>query len=579
MSKTHNIHTPVRQEENSRRGFIRKAGQLSLGLGLSTHAVSPLLTQAAEEASPSPNAEISADKPFVISILQTTDVHCQVHPHDELFWEQGKSVFRQTGGYAHLATYLQKERKANPHTFVLDTGDMFQGSELSVKTTGKAMVPILNQLNYDLYLPGNWEVIYYKKAMQTLLGSLNAPKICANMYHDSGEGKKGELIFQPYHIWNVKGVKIGFIGYTDPLVPIRQSPNYSKGIIYTKPEENLAFYVDVLRNQEQCAYVLVIAHLGLSQQIHLANLPECEGVDYILGGDTHERVRKPIQCKFSKVVEPGAFGSFVGKLNLTIQQGRVVKDEYELVEIAASKHAPDPTVAALIKANEQPFAQSIHQVVGYSTIPLYRYFVVENPIDTLILQALHWQMKDIDIVLSNGFRFCPPRTTVDHTGNIPITEGFIYDMLPVDSIVRTAKVTGRQLREWLEKELNNVFAANAAERFGGWVIKFQGMEVKFYAFAEKGKRVKEVTVGGQPLDLNKIYSICACERDGDPDDMLCRIKGVAEARNTTHTLHSVMKSYLTANSPVTPTPPKAAIVLDAPQTLLTQVQGVDYEFR
>lgn len=579
MSVTQKEITNNLEDENSRRVFIKKAGQLTFGLGLGTNIVNPLLANAGYEEPSTSSNDTPDDKPFVLSILQTTDVHCQLHPHDELFWENGKSVFRKTGGYAHLSTYLKKERKANPNTFVIDTGDMFQGSELSVKTTGKAMVPILNKLNYDLYLPGNWEVIYYKKAMQTLLGSLHAPKICANMYHDLGDGKKGELIFQPYHIWNVKGVKIGFIGYTDPLVPIRQSPNYSKGIIYTKPEDNLAHYIDVLRTQEQCAYVLIIAHLGLSQQIHLANLPECEGVDYILGGDTHERVRKPIQCKYAKVVEPGAFGSFVGKLNLTIQNCKVIKDQYELVEVTASKYLADTEVASLIKANEKPFAQSIHKVVGYSTISLYRYFVVENPIDTMILNALHWQMKDIDIVLSNGFRFCPPRTTPDHTGNIPITEGYIYDMLPVDSTVRTAKVTGRQLKEWLEKELNNVFAANASERFGGWVIKFKGMNVSFNAFAEKGKRVKDVNVSGEPLDMNKTYSICACERDGDPNDMLCRIKGVAEAKNTEHTLHSVMKSYLAANSPVTPTPPNAAKILDAPQTLLTQVHGVDYVFR
>ena len=105
------------------------------------------------------------------------------------------------------------------------------------------------------------------------------------------------------------------------------------------------------------------------------------------------------------------------------------------------------------------------------------------------------------------------------------------------------------------------------------------MEVGFNAFAEKGKRVKEVNVAGQPLDVTKIYSICACEREGDPDDMLCRIKGVADAKNTEYTLHAVMKSYLAANSPVTPIPPNAAKILDAPQTLLTQVHGVDYTFR
>ena len=560
----------------SRRLFIKQITSLAAGAGLVTSA--PVVATVQKLPSRK-NVDIAADKPFTISILQTTDVHCQVHPHDELFWENNQPVFRKTGGYAQLAAYFKKERKENPNTFIIDTGDMFQGSELSVKTTGKAIVPILNQLGYDLYLPGNWEVVYYKKAMQTLLGSLNAPKICANMYHDLGEGKKGELIFQPYYTWNIKGVKIGFIGYTDPLVPIRQSPNYSKGIIYIKPEENLAYYVDVLRNQEQCAYVMIIAHLGLSQQIYLANLAECEGVNYILGGDTHERVRKPIICKYAKVVEPGAFGSFVGKLTLTIEKGKVTKDDYTLVEITTADYKADAAVITIMKDIEIAFENSINKVVGYSTIPLYRYFVVENPIDTMIVNALHWKMKDIDVVLSNGFRFCPPRTTADHTGNIPITEGYLYDMLPVDSTIKTGSVTGKQIKLWLEKELHNVFAKNAADRFGGWMIKFKGMQISFYAFGENEKRVQTISIAGNPLEENKEYTICACERDGDPADMLCRIRGVSNASNTVHTLHSVIKEYLVVNSPVTPTPPIAAKILDAPQTLLTQVTGVDYQFR
>jgi 2',3'-cyclic-nucleotide 2'-phosphodiesterase (5'-nucleotidase family) len=561
--------------ENNRRGFLRKVG--AIGAGAALVSANPIISIAEEISDHSIDTLIESE--FTISILQTTDVHCQVHPHDELFWENEQSVFRKTGGYAHLATYLKKEKKRNPDTFIIDTGDMFQGSELSVKTSGKAMVPVLNELGYDLYLPGNWEVIYYKKAMQTLLGSLNAPKVCANMYHDLGDGKKGELIFQPYHIWNVKGVKIGFIGYTDPLVPLRQSPSYSKGIIYTKPQENLAHYVDVLRNQEQCAYVLMLSHLGLSQQIHIANLPECEGVDYILGGDTHERVRKPIQCKYAKVVEPGAFGSFVGKLDLRIKDGKVVQDDYSLVEIDSTKYKADKSISRLITENEVPFEDDINTIAGYSTIPLYRYFVIENTIDTLILDALKWKIKEADIVLSNGFRFCPPNATVDSTGNIPITNGYIFDMLPVDSVVRTGSVSGKQIADWLEKELHNVFAKDASQRFGGWVIKFKGMTISFNAFADPGKRVKEVAIGGKPLDYGKNYRICACERDGDPLDMLCRMRGVFDASNTPFTLHSVLKEYLKLNSPVTPEPPLSAKVLDAPQKLLTQVTGVNYQFR
>ncbi len=561
---------------DNRRSFLKKIGTVSAGAGLVS--MSPLgLNQTMGIVTDTSN-KMDDDKVYTVTILQTTDVHCQIHPHDELFWENEKMVFRKTGGYAHLATFFKKQRKSNPDTFILDTGDMFQGSELSVKTTGKAMIPLLDALGYDLYLPGNWEVIYGKKNMQTLLGALNAPKICANMYHDLGEGKRGELIFLPYQIWNIRGVKIGFLGYTDPLVPYRQSPAYSKGIVYTPPEENLAHYVSVLKQDEQCDYVIIVAHLGLSQQIYLAGLPQCEGVDYILGGDTHERVRKPIQCKYAKVVEPGAFGSFVGSLKLSVQNGKVIKDEYELIEIDQASWKPDEEINRLVAANESPFESQISKVIGHSTLPLYRYFVIENTIDTLILDALSWQIPEVNIVLSNGFRFCPPRATHDHTDNVPITEGYLFDMLPVDSVVRKAKATGTQIREWLEKELNNVFAKNAAERFGGWLVKFKGMEITFNAFGEKGKRVQSVLVRGEALNPKKLYTICACEREGDPTDTLCRIKGVKEAVNTKFTLHALMKSYLEKNSPVTPAPQMTAVILDGPQTLLTQVTGVDYKF-
>ncbi len=564
----------------SRRDFLKTGTLLGLGATLAPLSTAAAVAKplgattetdtAAEDTPPAPQSG-------TITLLQTTDVHCQIHPHDEMFWENNGMVFRKTAGYAQLATLFEKVRKQNPNTFIADTGDMFQGSELSVKTTGKAFVPILNALGYDLYLPGNWEVIYYKEAMQKLLGGLDAPKVCANMYHDLGDGKRGELVFPPYATWSRLGVKIGFIGLTDHLVPVRQSPNYSKGIIYTKPEESLGQWVQVLREQEQCDFVIVLAHLGLSQQVHLANLPVCAGVDYIFGGDTHERVREPIVCRYAKVVEPGAFGSFVGRLDLEVKDGKIVGERYDLMEVDAKKYKPKKAVQTLIDNLEAPFVASINKVHGYSTVPLYRYFVVENTIDTLILDALDWRLET-EIVLSNGFRFCPPRN-VGSDGLAPITEGFIFDMLPVDSLIRTGKVTGQQLLDWLEKELNNVFAKDASKRFGGWVVKFKGMMVEFMAFAEPGKRVQKVTVNGQPLDPARTYTVAACERDGDPPTMLCRIQNVQDAVNTPYTLHQTMRDYLAANSPVTPKPRGYAKVLDAPQTLLTQVTGVDYTFR
>src|SRR5438045_173632 len=123
-------------DQNTRRSFL-KFSTLA-GLGITMNPLSAI--SAAEnkvENSKETNPEIKAGQQ-VVSLLQTTDVHCQLHAHDELFWENNKSVFRKTGGYANLATYFDMARKKNPNTFIIDTGDMFQGSELSVKTTGKA---------------------------------------------------------------------------------------------------------------------------------------------------------------------------------------------------------------------------------------------------------------------------------------------------------------------------------------------------------------------------------------------------------------------------------------------------------
>lgn len=552
----------------SRRDFLQKsllAGATTLG--------SPL--QAPTEA---PSATTpSLPGTGTVTLLQTTDVHCQLHAHDELFWENNGLTFRKAGGYAHLATAIDSIRRKNPaNTVLIDTGDMFQGSMLSVKTEGKAFLPLLNALNYDLFLPGNWEVVYYKKAMQSLLGGLQAPKVCTNMHHDRGEGQKGELIFQPYQTLHRLGIKIGFLGYTDPLVPIRQSPLYSKGIVYTKPEESIKYWVDVLRNQEQCDVVIVLAHLGLSQQIALANNPDAEGVDYIFGADTHERVRKPIVCKYASVVEPGAFGSFIGRLDIRVKDGKVVDKRYELIEVDPRKFKADPHVQNLVAQIEKPYRAEMDKVLGYSTEPLYRNFVVENTIDTLITDALFWKVKP-DIALSNGFRFCPPRVA-GPDGRVAITESYLYDMLPVDATVRTGKATGQQLVEWLERELQNVFAQDASKRFGGWVVRFKGMEVDFNAFGPANSRVQAVRVAGQPLDPARTYTLCACEREGDPADVLCRMKGVQDGKNTTTSLHAVMKDYLAAFSPVSPKLTRTAHILDGPQTLLTQVSGVDYQF-
>ena len=563
---------------NDRRSFIKKTALVGLA-----SVFTPVTDIVATEKQTNENdsfdelSDNNSDK-NIVSILITTDIHSQINTHDEFFWENNQAVYKKRGGMAVLKTMIDFCRKKNKHTILYDGGDYFHGHAIASLTEGEALIPIFNKLNYDLMLPGNWEVVYKKKKMLYDMGHANAAKICANMWHNTSDENNGELVYQPYWIKYIAGVKIGFIGYTDHLIPKRQSPAYSEGLKFDHAEVNVAKYVKLLREVEGCAVVIIATHMGLAQQVGLANNPACEGVDMIIGADTHERVRVPIQAKYTKVIECGAFGSFLGKLDLQIENGKLTNIKYDLLDVDPEKYPANKEMQALIDKAYEPFKTEMQTVIGTSKTPLVRYFVLETPMDNLITDAIKWKFKP-DIALSNGFRFCQPLAVDKKTGLATITKEFLWNMLPVNSEAKTGIVTGKQLWDWLEKELQNAFAKNPSKRFGGWFVRFNGMEVNFTIGNEFGKRLNWVKVNGESINLEKEYSIVACEREGDPNDTLCRIEHVKEPKKTPNLLHDVIIEYLKQHSPVSPKIEGRATATDEPQTLLTQLKGTSYEFR
>lgn len=564
---------------NDRRGFLKK----SILAGLGATIIPGISLKANDfETDNFLKKETGDDKPKpgIVSVLVTSDIHAQLNTHDEFFWENNQAVYKKRGGMAVLKTMIETLKKQNPEgTIVYDGGDYFHGHAVASMTEGEALIPIFNELGYDLMLPGNWEVVYKKKKMLYDMGHSNAAKICANMWHKTNDESNGELVYPAYWIKYIKGVKIGFIGYTDHLIPKRQSPAYSEGLSFDHPDKHLAKYVKMLREVEGCAAVIVVTHIGLAQQLGLANNPVCEGVDLLIGADTHERVREPIEAKYTKVVECGAFGSFLGKIDLLFEEGKLKSIDYSLLDVDPNKYQPDRKMQDLVDKAYEPFKKELETVIGTTKSPLVRYFVLETPMDNLITDALMWKFKT-DIVLSNGFRFCQPLALDTKTGTAKITKEFLWNMLPVNSEIKTGTVTGEQLREWLEKEMQNAFAKVPSKRFGGWFVRFKGMKVNFTIANEIGKRINSVEVNGAPLDLNKTYTVLACEREGDPDDTLCRIEQVKNPKKMNGlTLHDVIIDYLRENSPVSPKIEGRATATDEAQTLLTQLRGTTYEFR
>ena len=511
-----------------------------------------------------------------LTILHTSDIHGQLETHDEFFWEDGRAVFKKRGGFATLRTMIGSiRREARGEVLLVDGGDTLHGSAVAVLSEGQAIVRLINRLGYDLLLPGNWEVVYGKTAMIRDFRMYSAAKVCANMYHAAGDGQR--LIFPPWHVFNVAGTRVGFVGYNDPFTGTRQSPDYSRGIRFAQPEESVARYVKILREEQGCTLVFVLSHFGLTQQLHLANQPYARGIDYVLGGDTHERTREPLQGRFARVTEPGAFGSFLGRLDLVLENGRIKEESYRLLEVDPERYPADREMLTLVAAAKAPYRRRMSQVLGRTTTPLLRYYVLETPLDNLITDALHWRFQT-DLVVSQGFRFCPPLVP-GPDGSADITREYLFSALPVDAEVKRGEATGAQIRTWLERELENVFATEAANRFGGWFVRYQGMKVTFRIGATMGNRVQEVLIGGRPLEAEKVYSLLACEREGDPVDTMCRMRGVAKPRRLNAKLHHVMEAYLAKFSPVAPRIEGRAVAVDAPGPLLSQVEGTPYRFR
>jgi 2',3'-cyclic-nucleotide 2'-phosphodiesterase (5'-nucleotidase family) len=559
----------------ARRDFIKRIGRVAVAVGAAP-VVARSLQRTARAAGFAQSRAVRAGRAQHLTILHTADIHAQLDIHDEFFWEQGKPVFKRRGGFATLRTMINALRRQNPgNTLLVDGGDCFQGSAVASLSKGQAIVPLVNAIAYDLVIPGNWEVVYGKDMMIANLNGYSAAKVCANMFH--ADGATARPIFPPYQTFTIGGVKIGFIGYNDPFTPTRQSPAYSRGIRFTHPRDNLAEHVKTLREREGCALVFVLAHMGLTQQLDLANQPYARGVDYVLGADTHERIRDPLRGRYARVTEPGSFASFVGKLDLVVEGGRIAEHAYALLDVDPDQYPEDAEMKTMVAAARAPYRQDLDRVVGHTTTPLLRYYVIETPMDNLITDALHWKVQT-DFAVSNGFRFCPPLVPAPG-GEAAITNEYVWSMLPVDSVLKTGVVTGQQIRDWLENELENAFAKDPAKRFGGWLVRFKGLTVTFTAGNRLGARVREAKIQGEPLAPDRRYTMLGCDRDGDPANVLCRLPNVADARTLDLSVHDVLTEYLSTHSPVAPVIEGRAVATDAPATLLSQLEGTSYRFR
>jgi 2',3'-cyclic-nucleotide 2'-phosphodiesterase (5'-nucleotidase family) len=516
-----------------------------------------------EEATDKETKQQAADREGAkqVTVLFLSDLHAQLEQHPELFWSGGEDRIEKAAGFARMARAIDKVKdRSEGEVLVVDGGDTIQGSGAAALTEGGAVVPAINAMDIDAGIPGNWSVAYGTEMLRKRLGEQFDHEMFAANVHDE---ESGDRLFDPYIIREMGGVKVAVIGYTDPDIPTRQPPSYSEGLSFTGPDQ-LPGLIEEVRQEKGADIVLLQSHIGLSKALALTDdLPE---FDAHLSGDTHERTHEPINRDGTWVVEPGAFGSFLGKLDFWVKDGEVVDREWELIEVTAEKFDRDPEVLEKVQNAKEPLEEKLDKKIGHTDSKLIRYNVIETSLDNLLADALR-DATGTDIALSNGFRFGHPVMPG------PLTQGDLWRFYPIVTNIKTAEVTGQQLIDFWESELNNVFAENPADRFGGWVPRPSGMSVTFEAMAPKGERVREVRVHGEKIDPDETYTITACEREGEPKSTICRIPNAKNAEVHKLDAHEAVRKYLSKHDSVESELEGRVDAVDLPSVVRTQIRS------
>lgn len=267
----------------------------------------------------------------------------------------------------------------------------------------------------------------------------------------------------------------------------------------------------------------------------------------LFSSDTHERTYEPIVKGDTWVVEPGAFGSFLGKLDVYKSESGKLKKSWNLIELKAKDFQKDRQVLKVVKETLSPLDKKLDKVIGETKVTLARYNVIETSLDALLADALR-ASTGTDLAFSNGFRFAHPVVPGS------IREKDLWNFFPITTPIKTGKLTGKQIKNFLEREIENVFSEDAENLFGGWLPRVSGLKVVFNSSAPAMKRVKEVLVGGQPLVEHRLYSVTTCVREGDPDTTLCRIPNGRDIEIKEFDAHEAVRKYLAKNSPIITSP-------------------------
>lgn len=433
-------------------------------------------------------------KEVELQILGTSDLHTNFVNYD--YYRDAKS---NSLSLAKTGVLIEDAREENDNTLLFDNGDLIQGTpfggyKVNVDPLEKDELhpafAALESLDFDASTLGNHEFNFGLDYLDNALEEAPFPVLNANVY----DAETGENRFTPYtivdkEVTDRKGkkhtIQVGVIGVVAPGIMEWDRAHLEGEVIAKDAVETVEKFIPEVE-KAGADVVVVLSHSGMGDEVHTVGeenvtyqLTEVDGVDAIITGHNHDVFpgsyselanvdQENGTINGTPVVMPGKFGSHLGVIDLTLEprgkKWRITNGEAELRAIDSTTDEVAEQVIEAVKETHEGTVEYIRSPVGETTAPINSYFslVQDDPSVQIVNNAQLWYAEqqlagtaNADLPLLSaaapfkaGGRNGGDYYTNIETGEIAIKN--VADLYVYDNTVFVLKLTGADLKEWLE---------------------------------------------------------------------------------------------------------------------------------
>jgi 5'-nucleotidase/UDP-sugar diphosphatase len=422
-----------------------------------------------------------------LTILHTNDMHAQFIPR-EAFWVKEKPR-PLVGGFVRIKELLDSIRAVRPATVVLDAGDVMTGNPITDRVyqgaEGGALFAMMNMMGYDVWCPGNHDLDISQENLRGLVRIASFPTVSANLVNDAGEFAVGNSAAT---VIERGGLRIGIIGVMTPELYSLVNQNNLTGIRVLPPEETVKKYVSEMKGKTDL--MVLLTHQGFELDSALA--AEVSGVDVIVGGHSHTRLKTPRVVNGVIIVQTGAYTENLGELQLTVENGRVVGHSGKLIPTwVMRKPAPSP-LTALVDSMKEEIDREYSEVIAVLDGEWKR-SEFQSTVGTFIAEAQRLAAAaEVAFMNNHGIRKDQPAG--------PMTKRDLFEMLPFRNILTTFELSGSQLEGIVQYMLEKRPA-----------IQIAGITASFRRLPDGTVELQDVRVQGRPVEEGKMYKCAASD--------------------------------------------------------------------